>query len=137
MPISHLLDTSVYCQPLKPRPLPGVESRWRELGDEVLCVSVLCEAEVLYGLELKQSSKLRAEYDALLKGRLPVLAVDSAVAETFAKIKADAKRQGHPCPDFDLLLAATAKAHHLVLATLNIRHFVGIKGLAVEDWSYE
>ena len=101
MPISHLLDTSVYSQPLKPKPLRAVENRWRELGDEALCVSVICEAEVLYGLELKQSSNLREKYDVLLKDRLPVLAIDSRVAEAFAKMKAAGKRAGRPASDFD------------------------------------
>jgi predicted nucleic acid-binding protein len=132
---THLLDTSVYSQPLKPKPLRAVESRWRELGDEALCISVICEAEVLYGLELKQSSNLRQKYDVLLKDRLPVLAIDSMVAQTFAQMKATGKRAGRPASDFDFLIAATAKAHALVLATVNVRHFVGIQGLAVEDWS--
>jgi len=35
----------------------------------------------------------------------------------------------------DLLIAVTAKAKGLILATLNIRHFNIIPGLAVEDWS--
>lgn len=135
MAISHLLDTSVYSQPLKPRPLSTVENRWRALGDEVLAISAICEAEVLYGLDLKQSPQLRAKYDALLRARLPVLTVDSVVAETFAKMKAAGKRAGRVCADFDFLLAATAKVHGLILATLNSRHFRGIEGLAVEDWS--
>jgi predicted nucleic acid-binding protein len=37
--------------------------------------------------------------------------------------------------DFDLLIAATALYHQLVLATLNARHFDGISSLRVEDWS--
>ena len=57
---SHLLDTSVYCQPIKPKPLPSVERRWRELGDDALAISVICEAEMLYGLQLKQSAKLNS-----------------------------------------------------------------------------
>lgn len=135
MALSHLLDTSVYCQPLKPRPLPSVENRWRALGDDALCISAICEAELLYGLELKQSRKLTSQYQALLKDRLNVLPLDSLVARTFSQIKSAAKRRGHACPDFDFLLAASAKAHSLVLATLNHRHFTWIEGLAVEDWS--
>jgi predicted nucleic acid-binding protein len=34
-----------------------------------------------------------------------------------------------------MLIAATAKAHGLVLATVNVRHFQRLEGLAVEDWS--
>jgi predicted nucleic acid-binding protein len=133
--LSHLLDTSVYCQPIKPRPLESVRQRWTALGDEALAISAICEAEVLYGLELKRSARLSALYDGLLKGRLRVLAVDSGVARHFASLKAWAKVNGRVVSDFDLLVAATARGHDLTLATLNIRHFRGLPDLTVEDWS--
>lgn len=132
---SHLLDTSVYCQPIKPNPLPSVERRWRALGDDALAISVIGEAEMLYGLELKQSANLNSLYERLLKNRLQALSVDTAVARTFSQIKVACRRKGFSASDFDFLIAATAKAHGLILATLNIRHFSGIEGLAVEDWS--
>jgi predicted nucleic acid-binding protein len=37
--------------------------------------------------------------------------------------------------DFDLLIAATALEHGLIVATLNVRHFSMIAGLSWEDWS--
>jgi predicted nucleic acid-binding protein len=132
---SHLLDTSVYCQPLKPKPLASVEQRWRHLGDDALAVSAVGEAELLYGLEWKKSVRLLALYDHLLKDRLQVLPVDTAVAKSFSHIKTACRKHGFVASDFDFLIAATAKTHGLVLATLNIRHFHGIEGLAVEDWS--
>jgi predicted nucleic acid-binding protein len=135
MPLSHLLDTSVYCQPLKPKPLPGVEQRWRALGDEVLATSAICEAELLYGLALKQSSRLSSLYQQLLRNRLQLLPVDASVAASFSEIKAGCRKHGFSASDFDFLIAATAKANGLILATLNPRHFIGIEGLAVEDWS--
>jgi predicted nucleic acid-binding protein len=135
MPLTHLLDTSVYCQPLKPRPLPQVESRWRSLGDDALATSVICEAEVLYGIELKQSTRLLVLHDQLLRNKLTILPVDAAIAKTFALVKATARKRGFSASDFDFLIAATAKAHGLTVATLNVRHFNGIQGLAVEDWS--
>ena len=134
---THLLDTSVYCQPVKPVPLVSVQNRWTILGDERLAVSTICEAELLYGLELKGSAKLNAHYNHLLKDRLRLLPVDAEVARVFARLKAWAKRKGHSCSDFDFLIAATAKANNLTLATLNIRHFQWIEGLAVEDWSQD
>ena len=131
MALTHLLDTSVYCQPLKPRPLPGVEQRWRSLGDDVLAISAACEAELRYGLELKKSSRLNAVYHSLLENRLTLLPIDGPVAQAFGQIKAVARKKGFGASDFDFLIAATAKAHSLVLATLNIRHFDQIEGLAV------
>jgi predicted nucleic acid-binding protein len=135
MPLSHLLDTSVYCQPLKPRPLASVERHWQDCGEDSLAVSVICEAELLFGLKLKKSTRLDAMYASLLKNRLQVLDVDYPVAEQFAMIKAACRKKGASGSDFDFLIAATAKAHGLTLATLNARHFRDIDGLAVEDWS--
>ena len=48
--ITHLLDTSVYYQRLKPVPLAAVERRWRKLGDAALGISSICEAELRCGL---------------------------------------------------------------------------------------
>ncbi len=137
MAFSHLLDTSVYCQPIKPKPLPSVEHRWRVLGDEALAISVVTEAELLYGLQLAQSRNLQASYEELLKNRLCLFGVDAVVAKAFSQIKAAARRSGHGCADFDFLIAATAKVQGLIVATLNYRHFAPIEGLAVEDWSKE
>jgi predicted nucleic acid-binding protein len=135
VPISHLLDTSVYCQPLRKKPLPAVVARWKAIGDASLCVSVLCEAEVLQGLEVRGSDPLWDRYRSLLEGRLPVLDVTVEVARIYATIAGGLIRGGKPRPVVDLLIAATARASGLVLATLNPRHFAGIEGLAVEDWS--
>ena len=135
MALSHLLDTSVYCQPIKPRPLESVRNRWTDLGDDALAISAICEAEVLYGLQRRQSSRLNALYDGLLNERLRVLPVDSGVAKHFASLKSWAKANGRALSDFDLLVGATARTHDLTLATLNIRHFQGLPNLTVQDWS--
>ena len=136
MAVRHLLDTSVYCQPLRKRPVPAVVARWKELGDASLCVSVLCEAEVLQGLEARNSESLWQRYRELLEGRLPLLDVTAEVAQTYASLAGPLIRSGTPRPVMDLLIAATARSAGLVLATLNSRHFRGIEGLAVEDWSH-
>lgn len=135
MAITHLLDTSVYCQPLRKKPRTSVVARWKALGDASLCVSVLCEAEVLQGLAAKGSDPLWNRYRSLLAGRLPVLDVTVEVARSYAPMAGALIRGGRPRPVIDLLIAATAKSSGLVLATLNARHFEGIEGLAVEDWS--
>jgi len=136
VPVTHLLDTSVYCQPIRKKPVPSVVARWQAIGDNALCVSVHCEAEVLQGLEAKRSSQLWDRYRTLLEGRLPILDMTIDVARTYAALAGQFIRRGEPRPVMDLFIAATAKNSGLILATLNLRHFAGIEGLAVEDWSY-
>jgi predicted nucleic acid-binding protein len=110
-------------------------ARWERLGDGRLCVSALCEAEVLQGLEAKDSSELWSRYRALLEGRFTVLDVTIEVARTCGAIAGPMIRSGKRRPVVDLLIASTAKSAGLILATLNPRHFEAIPGVAVEDWS--
>lgn len=135
MSLTHLLDTSVYCQPIKKRPLPSVEKRWRAIGDKSVRISVICEAELLQGLEAKNSRKLWKAYENILKNRLEILPVDVKIAETYAQLANMMKKKGKPRPVFDLLIAATAKTHGLIVATCNYLDFSRIEGIAVENWS--
>ena len=133
--VTHLIDTSIYTQPLRPRPLKSVIEKWTKLGDEALSISVICEAELLYGLRWKNSRKLISKYEAFLKGRLTVYPVNEAVAEQFALLKAQQRKIGRMVADLDLLIAATAQVQKLSLATLNIAHFSQINRLKIEDWN--
>ena len=137
MPLTHLLDTSVYSQPIRRAPLRSVQRRWAALGDRSLSTSVICEAEVLQGLEAKGSERLWQAYRSVLKGRVHVLPVDIRVAELYARVQAASTRVGRTKPALDLLIAATALVHDLTLATCNVRHFDDVEGLTVEDWSRE
>ncbi len=100
-----------------------------------MAVSVICEAEVLQGLIELGSARLWKLYQEVLVGRLPVLPVNEAVARAYAELSAGCRKAGRTKPPFDLIIAATAKTHRLILATCNLKHFVGLPGLAVEDWS--
>jgi len=133
--ITHLLDTSVFSQPIKDRPNSNVIERWSELGDSVICTCSICLAEVLQGLEYRESDKYWRRYRAILMNRYPVLMFDQQVAQTYAKLAAELKRTGKPKPVMDLLIASVAKHHDLTVATLNVRDFEGISSVRIEDWS--
>jgi predicted nucleic acid-binding protein len=50
-------------------------------------------------------------------------------------LKTDLEKAGTPLDDFDLILAACALAHDLVLVTNNVKHFQRIQGLKFENWA--
>ena len=135
MPRTHLLDTSVYSQPVKREMHPAVASRWEAVDSGNAAVSAICEAEVLYGLKKRGSARMQETYESILRGRFPVLPVDSDVAAAYAELRCDCEKRGVTVEGMDLLIAATAKTHALIIATLNPKHFVCINGVAVEDWS--
>jgi tRNA(fMet)-specific endonuclease VapC len=133
--VRYLLDTSVYSQPLKRDPVPGVVERWQAVGDLSCCVSVFCELEVLHGLRLAGSERLATLYRSVLKDRIPVLDFSTNEAARYAELQAHFVGQGHTRPVIDLCIAATALAHGCTLVTLSTKDFESIPNLRVEDWS--
>ncbi len=131
----HLLDTSVYSQPIRRTMQAGVAARWPTMDQDTVAISAICEAEVLFGLNKSGSERMRDIYSSVLRGRFQVLPVDAEVAATYADLRADCERMGIKVEDMDLLIAATAKTHGLIVATLNVSDFARIPGLTVEDWS--
>ncbi len=96
---------------------------------------MLCEAEVLQGLEAKGSPRFWDLYDNSLKGRLPLLALEHDAAVLYGRLSGRLMKLGKRKPVMDLLIAVSALSHGMILATCNVADFMGIEGLAVEDWS--
>lgn len=135
MALRFLLDTSVYSQPLRPRPHKTCQENWSKQGDARLAVPAIAIGELEFGLFLKDSEKLWAAYRTILKDRLQAFDFTPSVATIFGEMKARQHSLGRPVDDFDLAIAATAAAHDLTVATLNPRHFKLVEGLRWEDWS--
>ena len=133
--MNYLLDTSVYSQPLKREPHDGVMNRLDRLSLRQLATSSVVVAETLAGIHMSGSRRLLHQYEVQLKGRISVLAFDEEVANTYAYLKAEMRGIGRPRPALDLMIAATARHHGLIVATLNEKDFLGIPGVAVENWA--
>ena len=134
-----LLDTSVYSQPLKKKPLPSVMAHWRLRPESDYAICSIVELEVLYCVFLARGTpaelSLEQGYQKILKGRFPLLPFDQGCALVYAQLQAEATKAGKIRPTFDLMIAATALHHRLALATCNANDFKGLEGLIVEDWS--
>jgi tRNA(fMet)-specific endonuclease VapC len=63
-----------------------------------------------------------------------VLDTTPTVAHRFGEIQAALVDVGHPAPQMDLLIAATALVHDLTLVTHNQQDFANIPGLRLDDW---
>jgi len=132
---AYLLDTSVYSQPLRRRPVMEALKRWHEVGDARCAIAAVTFGEIQWGLHYENSSQRWEKYAALLENRLECHPTNETVWNLFARMKARQQRLGEPVSDLDLLIAATAKAHDLTVATLNTKDFSRIEGLAWENWS--
>jgi tRNA(fMet)-specific endonuclease VapC len=56
-------------------------------------------------------------------------------AKCAADLYAQTRQTGVAVDDIDLLIAGTAVAHNMVVATHNVRHFSQLPGVIVDDWS--
>lgn len=132
--MTHLLDTSVCSQPIKVRPLGAALERWQKIG-LAAATSAVCLAEIEWGLFKNPSARRWEGYHRDILPSVQCLVPDRETWTCFARMKARQFQLGLPVADFDLLIAATAVHHNLILATLNTRHFATVEGLRWEDWS--
>ena len=133
--LSHLLDTCIYSQLIKPKPHPGVAACWKGLGDQALAISSITEGEVVYGLAKKNSPNLWQECHAILEGKLKILPADVGVTKLYGELRAQTEREGVTIGGFDLLIACTALVHDLILVTANVQDFAPVPGLQIENWT--
>lgn len=63
-----------------------------------------------------------------------VLGITADVGRKFGELRASLLDKGQSTPDLDLFIAATALVHGLTLVTHNVRDYVNIPGLSVDDW---
>jgi tRNA(fMet)-specific endonuclease VapC len=64
-----------------------------------------------------------------------MLSFDPAAATVYASIRAHLQASGQLIGPNDLIIAATAVAHHALLVSANVREFRRVPGLRVEDWT--
>ena len=121
-----LLDTNVVSEITKERPSPQAISFLESQKDLWLPTMVLYELEC--GLLLlpdgRRRDALRAAISALVDGYSDrILPLDSLSAEWAAKFRAQARRSGNSLRVADALIAGTARANDLTIATRNTRDF--------------
>ena len=127
-----LLDTNTVSALMKGH--EAVTSRFRAIAPESVCLSVVTEAELLFGVARRPEAKtLRAAVEELL-GAIDVLPWTSATARRFASLRADLETRGKPLGALDMMIAALAAEHDVALVTSD-RAFGAVLGLRVEDWA--
>jgi len=109
--------------------------RLEAIRDRAKFTSVVCVMELKYGCaRVIHGAKLWQRIQIEILERVGVLSVDVTIAEQAGELLADMRRKGRAAAAEDVLIAATALVHGLVVVTHNIRDFVAIPGLQVEDW---
>ncbi|MFG1404211.1 type II toxin-antitoxin system VapC family toxin [Xanthobacter sediminis] len=136
-----LLDTNVLSEVTKPAPNAGVLTWLDTLDEDRAFISVVSIAEVRRGVVLLAEGRRRDALTEWLLHDLPgrfgqrSLPVDEPVALAWGDLMGLAKRQGRGLSAMDGLIAATALAKGLVLATRNMRDFESLGVELLDPWS--
>jgi len=96
--------------------------------------SLITRFETLRGLKAKNATAPWAQFEMRCAESL-IFPISEEVIELAADLYADLHRRGELIGDADLLIAATALHHELVLVTRNTEHFKRIPGLTIENWA--
>ncbi len=123
--MKYLVDANVLSEATKPAPNAQVVN-WLREHERELAVNAIVLGELEYGILLLPAGRRRKNLEqwfALGVQRIRALDFDTATAAVWARLLARLKKKGHAMPIKDSLIAASALAHHLTVATRNISDF--------------
>ncbi len=132
--MTHLLDTNT-CIFLIKQNLTRVLDNLEKHSLSEIGISMITVAELEYGVEKSQQKERNRQ--ALERFLLPLELVefDRAASQQYGEIRAELQRIGQPIGLMDMLIAAHARSLGVTLVSNNLREFLRVSGLKVEDWT--
>ena len=128
----YMLDTNTVSHLVRAHPI--VSGRVSATIAGTLCISVITQAEMVFGLAKRpEATRLHLAVREFLL-RVDVLPWDSATAERYGAVRAGLEHRGRVLAPLDLLIAAHALHEGAVLVT-NDGAFAHVDGLSREDWT--
>jgi tRNA(fMet)-specific endonuclease VapC len=116
---TYLLDTNMFSYIAKGNS-PAARREWLRLSQDretAVCISVITEAEVRYGMAKHALSRERADAIEGLLANLQILPWGSEEAASYAQTRAQLERTGVTLSAMDMLIAAQAVVAGAVLVT--------------------
>ena len=132
----YLLDTDILSNLLKPAPSTALIAKLASVPPEQQFTSSITLGELVYGAHRLQArtALLLERIETTLIPSLPVLPFDAAAARRYGEVRAELEQRGISPGDADLRIGAIALVRSLTVVTGNVRHFLRIPELSVENW---
>lgn len=127
----YLVDANVLSEATKPRPDARVVG-WLRSHERDLAIDPIILGEIRFGIHLLPAGRRRRQLERWFDegvARLRCLDWSAATGLRWARLLADLRAAGRSMPIKDSLIAATALAHGLTVATRDTEHFAaaGVK----------
>ncbi|MCP9910740.1 type II toxin-antitoxin system VapC family toxin [Cyanobium sp. BA20m-p-22] len=137
-----LLDTNVISELMRPKPNPGVLGWADGLDPEAVAITAMNEAEILHGLARlpagQRQLRLQLSWEALVaelfSGR--IWPFSSEAAHWYAEVLRRRERLAQPMATADAVIAATALANGVPLATRDVHDFAEIGLMLINPWDW-
>lgn len=98
-------------------------------------ISIVTLMELYYGAYKSQRPDANLAKLRILEESPEIVPLDMKSARQFGMIRAQLEKRGTRPDDSDLMIAACALAHNLILVTNNMLHFQRIESLRLRNWS--
>jgi predicted nucleic acid-binding protein len=138
--VNYLIDTCVISELAKKKPNQRISAWISGVEESKLFLSVLTIGELLKGIEKLPDGGRREtllqwvneDLQERFNGRIAIF--DLHAAAVWAKIQADAEMAGKVMPVMDSMIAATAIANGLAVATRNISDMEASGAVLINPW---
>lgn len=131
--MKYLLDTNACIRFINGR-APRLRAKMATISRSEIAVSIISKAELYYGSAKSQTPERSREKQVEFLQTIATLPFDEMSAVEYGRLRRNLEVAGTPIGGNDMLIAASAIAHQLILVTHNIAEFARIPNLQLEDW---
>jgi toxin FitB len=135
--VKYLVDANVLSEPTKPAPQPGVVE-WLRRNEREIAVDPIILGEIRFGILLLPRGKRRIRLERWFTAgveRVHCIAWEAETGLRWAELLSRLRASGRAMPIKDSLIAATALAHHLAIATRNGDDFRAVGVRVIDPFS--
>jgi len=132
--MNYMLDTNMCIYLIKRKP-PEVLARFKQTEISQVSISSITLSELFYGVS--KSAKSEQNFMALTQFLAPleILPFGSEAAQYYGQLRTLLERKGPPIGSLDMLIAAHALSIPCILVSINVKEFIRVPGLKIENWT--